>query len=103
MNVKMYRYRIQPDQIERFLDIQKRADWIYRKHINYRITHFQSRTDPAAWVETHWFPDADTAAAAAALAEREPELSRLFAEFVAVLDPADPRIKEEVLDDRSIR
>jgi hypothetical protein len=101
--IKIYRYRIQPERIDRFLEIQKRADWLYRKHLNYKINHCQCRTDPAQWIEMHWYPDEAALNAVDALAAQEPELARQFHDFLEVLDPADPKIHEELLDDRSIR
>lgn len=101
--VKLYRYRVPTEQASRFLDIQKRADWIYRKHVDYRVAHLQSPIDPAEWTEIHWYATQQALETAERLAEKEPQLAELFEEFLRVLDPLDTRIREERLMDRSIR
>ncbi len=103
MLVKIYRYRIRPERADAFLELQKQADQIYRRHVSYKVSHFRSQTDKAAWTEVHWYRDDATAAKADGLTKVEPELKRLFDEFLAMLDPADPAIHEELFDDLSIR
>lgn len=103
MLVKIYRYRIRPERADAFLSLQKQADQIYRKHVSYKVSHFRSQVDPWAWTEVQWFRDREMAQKADRLTQIEPELKKLFDEFMTMLDPADPEIHEELLDDLSIR
>lgn len=103
MLVKIYRYRVRPELADAFLELQKQADQIYRRHVSFKVSHFRSQADPAAWTEVHWYRDLDTASKADRLMVAEPELKRLFDEFLKMLDPKDSTIHEELLDDLSIR
>ena len=106
MFVKIYRYHIRPDKAKEFLDIQKRAGEIYRKHVSYRVVYLKSQKDPGTWLEIQWCAVEDTYRKAIDLINAEPGIKRLWQEFQAVLDPKDPKIQEEyyeqVLSENSV-
>lgn len=101
--IKIYRYRVQPGLVPQFLDIQRRADALYRESVDYSVSHYRSQSDPWQWTEVHRYPNAEMLAIASSLSERRPPLKTLFSEFLATLDPSDTSITEEVLDDCSIK
>jgi len=93
--VKIYRYHIRPNKTEEFLDIQKRAGKIYRKHVSYRVVYLKNKEDPRMWLEIQWCADEDTYRQAMNLINAEPGIKRLWQEFQEILDPSDPEIHEE--------
>ena len=100
--IKIYRYRIQPERVPQFLAIQRRADVLYREHVEYSVQHCRSRTDPWQWTEIHTYPNLEMLLKADSLTDHCAPLRDLFAEFLATLDPKDQAIGEEILEDHSI-
>ena len=103
MVVKIYRYKLLPHKPDEFLNIQRKADSIYSKHVDYQLKHFQERADPSKWVELHIYRSNDEAHCASLLSEKEPQLQGLFSQFLECLSPNDKSIDEKIYDDRSIR
>jgi hypothetical protein len=93
--VKIYRYHIQPNKTERFLDIQKRAGKIYSKHVSYRAVYLKNQENPGMWLELQWYADEDMYRKAMSLINAEPGIKKLWQEFQEILDPNDPEIQEE--------
>ena len=75
MPVKVYRYRVRPDAVERFLEIQRRADALYGQHVEYRQELLQSRDDPAEWLELHRFEDEEAYSSGLTRLNEEPEIA----------------------------
>ena len=98
MFVKIYRYHIQPGKTKEFLDIQKRAGEIYKKHVHYRAVYLQSKDDPGLWLEIQWCPDEDTYRCAMKSINAEPGIKELWETFQALLDKEKPDIQEECFE-----
>ena len=95
MYVKVYSYRIQPGKVKDFLDIQERADRIYKKHATYRVVHLQKVDDPCQWLEIQWYQDEAAYRRGVDLVNAEPEIKQLWQEFQSLLDLADNTVIEE--------
>jgi hypothetical protein len=89
VSVRAYRYRVHPDAVGRFLQIQRRADELYRRHVDYRQELLQSRDDPAEWLELHRFEDEHAYRAGLARLNEDPEIAELFAAFLETLEGGD--------------
>jgi predicted enzyme related to lactoylglutathione lyase len=100
--IKIYRYRIHPDRVPQFLDIQLQADVLYREHVDYIARHYRSKSDPWQWTEIHTYPTLEMLLKADSLTAQCHSLRDLFAEFLTTLDPRDQTIREEILEDCSI-
>jgi hypothetical protein len=85
VGARVYRYRVRPEAVERFLEIQRRADALYGQHVQYRQELLQSRDDPAEWLELHWFEDEEAYKAGLARLNENPEIAELFAGFLETL------------------
>lgn len=95
MYVKIYRYRIQPDKVGRYLEIQRQATVYTRDTFNYEISLLRSKEDPWEWTEIHRYWVKESFERASIVADSEPELKRLFPEFQRTMDPNDRGIKSE--------
>ncbi len=76
--VKTYRYSIQIDKVHQFLDIQKRADFLYKENLRYSQALYKMRGGSGQWLEIQTFPDFDTMQKADTLVDHVPELKELF-------------------------
>jgi hypothetical protein len=103
MITKIYRYRLKPGAWDSFVELQKRADTLYLKHVSYDVSFVRNLTDPQEITEIHIYKDINVANKANALNEVEPELSKLFSEFVQLLDPDHPEVKETQGETKKIR
>jgi predicted enzyme related to lactoylglutathione lyase len=101
--VKIYRYRIQPDKVPQFLNIQREADKLYREKVEYKLSHYQSESDSWQWTEIHHYPNREMLQIAENLSDEYPPLKLLFKEFLETLDPSDNSIGEEIYVDHSVR
>jgi len=95
--IKIYRYRVSPEKVNQFLEMQKQADSLYREHITYSIAYVRSVTDPWEWMEIHEYPDREMLSITEKLSE-DNRLKSLFQEFLNLLDPKDRNIREEVFE-----
>ncbi len=85
--VKIYRYRIDPSNAERCLELQERAHTMFAEHIHYHVVHLRSRVDPAEWLEIHWYPDEASHRSGMQQLQSMPEITQLWDEFQTLLDP----------------
>ena len=99
MFVKVYHYHIQPGKIDESLRIQERVKRIYDKHVRSRQLFLQNREDQSQWLEIHWYNDVNSYHAGQELINKEPELSTLWNEFQATLDPNNSAISEEYYEE----
>lgn len=90
MYVKILRYRVLPEQLQAFLEIQRRAAEIYRMHLPAETRYFQSSDDPAVWIEVHRYGDREAFLAVSQRLQHDPVVRRLWQEFQATLDPQYP-------------
>jgi len=95
MFVRLFRYRVRPEKLERYLTIQEQACQIYRRHESVRTSYFQAAGDPCTWLEVHWYPDEETCRRATEEINGDPQIPALWDEFQRALDPAvHPTIEE---------
>ncbi len=94
MITKVYQYQLAPDSWERFLELQKKADRLYSKHISYEICFVRNAENPSKITEIHSYPNASVSEKAMILNEIEPELNQLFRDFLQMLDPTNNKIEE---------
>ena len=96
--VRSYRYRIRPGREAEFLEIQREADALYRRHACVETRWLRREQDPCSWLELQRYKDEKEAARAASLDEDEPRLKELYARFQALLDPKTP-VREESFEE----
>ena len=96
MITKVYRYQLAPNSWDRFLEVQKKADALYSKHVSYEISFVRSEENPLQITEIHRYPDLASAKKTASLHSLEPELTVLFEAFTGLLDPAHSQIEEVI-------
>ncbi|MBX3411952.1 MAG: hypothetical protein KF708_04480 [Pirellulales bacterium] len=87
MFVRLFRYRVLPERLNRYLAIQEQAGNIYRRHDSVRTSYFQSAGDPCTWLEVHWYPDESTCRRVTEEISSEPVIAELWQEFQRTLDP----------------
>jgi hypothetical protein len=92
---KIYQYRISSERWNEFIEIQKRADILYKKHISYEVVYIQSHDIVGKITEIQTYPDRATAIKAEELINLEPELKNLFDKFCSLLVSSDNKIIEE--------
>jgi hypothetical protein len=92
--VKLYRYHIQPAQVQRFQLLQQADDRVYQRYVDY-VVLLQSQSEPGTWLEIHWHPDEANYNQVMLQIQHEPEINRLWQEFQSLLDPAHREIEEE--------
>lgn len=103
MIVKIYRYRVDPGKTGRFLEIQRKADELYRRHLEFEVRHLRSLDDPWEWMEIQCFASQKEFEQASNLADCEPRVAELFGEFLETLDPEDETIDELTFEEFSMR
>jgi hypothetical protein len=92
---KIYRYRVSPERWNEFIEIQKKAHTLYKKHISYEVVYIQSYESFGYITEIQTYPDRETAMMADRLINLEPELKILFDKFFSLLVLGDNKIIEE--------
>lgn len=95
MFVRICRYRILPDLLDKYLSVQRRVSEIYQAHSTEHASYFQSAFDPCEWIEIHHYPDQAACQTATARINREPAIMALWQEFQQTLDPNFPPVIEE--------
>ena len=83
------------------MKIQKEADQLYRKHVDYQIEYLNSHDDPWDWLEIQKFKSKSDAEKANRLDEVEPRLRELFEAFINVLDDKNKEVVLESFESRS--
>lgn len=94
MITKIYSYKLAPNTWDAFLQVQKQADVIYSRHVQYEIKFVRDSKDPLFILEIQTFKDPASAAIAEGLHAVEPELKGLFAKFAGMLDPDESEIEQ---------
>ena len=94
MMTKLYQYQLALDSWDGFVELQRRIDALYSKHISYEISFVRSSENPSKITEIHVYPDSTSLKKAESLHALEPELSNLFDVFVEMLDPTNKQIEE---------
>ena len=94
MVTKVYRYQLASGVWDDFLQLQKKADGIYSKHLAYDIVFIRDASCPMRIAEIHSYKNVETAQKAAHLHEIEPELRELFEKFRNLLAPESQQIDE---------
>lgn len=95
MFVRLFRYRVLPERLTRYLAIQEQAGNIYRRHEAVRTSYFQSAGDHCTWLEVHWYPDEAACRRITDEISKDPLIAELWAEFQRTLDPQfEPTIEE---------
>lgn len=96
--VKVYRYRIRPEQTEQCLALQDRAHKLYSELIHYHVVHLRNRENPSEWLEIHWYPDEETYRHGMELLATRPEAAELWREFQSMLEPPEQGIVPEYFE-----
>jgi len=95
MFVRLFRYRVLPERLTRYLAIQEQAANVYRRHEAVRTSYFQSAEDHCTWLEVHWYPDEAACRSMTEEISSEPLIAELWEEFQRTLDPqVEPTIEE---------
>jgi Mn-dependent DtxR family transcriptional regulator len=92
--IKVYRFRIQPNHEETYLAINRQANQIYERYLEFEQQTLRSKDDPGLIIEIHRYPDTEVYNKGIELINREPEIHRLYEQFLSILDPNDPSIEE---------
>ena len=95
MYVRICRYRVLPQQMERYMAIQRRASEISKKHGIGVATYFQSAHDPYEWMEVYRYSSQAACRVTIGGLSQQPEIMALWEEFQQVLDPAYSMVVEE--------
>jgi hypothetical protein len=92
---KIYRYKILSGKWNDFVEIQRQADLLYKKHLFYEVEYIRSLDDVNMITEIQTFPHQENALKAESLMNLEPEMKILFQKFKMLLDKDDNQIIEE--------
>jgi hypothetical protein len=90
MFVKTFSYRVRPDKLAVYLDIQDRVCRLYDQQLAERTAYLQNAQDPLCWVEIHWFTDRAACEVSTQRIKHDPDLQQLWYQFSGVLDPSWP-------------
>lgn len=96
--VKVYRYRIRPDQTEHCLALQDRAHRLYGQFVHYHVVHLRSKENPSEWLEIHWYPDEEAYRRGMEILRTRPEAAELWREFQTMLEPPEQGIVPEYFE-----
>jgi hypothetical protein len=81
--------------MERYLSVQRRAAEFYSRCGGEHVTYLQSEHDPNEWMEIHQYPSRATCVAVSNRLAQEPEMTALWDQFQATLDPYYPLMVDE--------
>ncbi|WP_195575824.1 hypothetical protein [Paenibacillus sp. 1001270B_150601_E10] len=95
MYVKVYRYHVQHDQIEKCLDIINESDLLYKQFVNYTMLIRRSHEHPSQLTEIHLYESEEDYVEAMRKMKDDARVQSLFEQFLNTLNPEDPEIKEE--------
>jgi len=95
---KIFKYKIGKTNEAEFFEIQKAADKIYRKHLDYHVYHLRSHLDSEEWLEIQVFSSKQDLELAENLHNKEPQLSELFSKFETILEEFPSPLSESVYD-----
>lgn len=102
MLIKIDRYRVRPDQLDRHQAIQTQVEALYRRLIHQPCLLLRSQDDPCRWVSIHWYPDEAAYHRRMKLMNAAPEAGALWQALQSTLDPNSPHIEEEYYDPVSV-
>ncbi len=95
MFVTTFRYRVRPEKLGDYLDVQRRAGEIYSQFVPNPPTFLQSAHDPCQWLELHWYADEATYKLVRLQLSQHPDIPSLWQAFQATLDGEFPGFLEE--------
>lgn len=95
MFVRAHRYRIQPERLDEYLEIQRRAHELDQALMPQRTVYLRHARDPYLWLELHWYASAEMCRLHEQQAQEHPQTSELWRAFQATLDPAFPSTVED--------
>ncbi|WP_028546978.1 hypothetical protein [Paenibacillus taiwanensis] len=95
MFIKIYRYYVQPSQLNKCLTIVDRSDQIYKTVVDYTMLHVRCEEEPTKFVEIQMYENEQVYEAAMDILNRNVELESLYQQFMAILDPQRPKVYEE--------
>ena len=90
MFVKIYRYRVLPTQMDKYLAVQERAARLYQMDADHEVIYLQSTSDACQWIEIHRYPDESSWRRSTDQLGAMVEVGALWNEFRSTLDPAFP-------------
>lgn len=95
MYVRICRYRVLPQLMERYMSIQRRAGAVCQAQGIGAATYFQSAHDPCEWMEVYRYTSQAACRVTTGTLAQQPEIMALWQEFQEVLDPGFSVIVEE--------
>ncbi|WP_053367661.1 hypothetical protein [Bacillus sp. FJAT-27245] len=95
MFVKVYEYHIQPDKIDEYLSIQKKASEMYSKFVDVQTIYLQSKVDHTKWLEISTYTNESEYTKAMSLLNEQKEIMELFEKFTSLQVEGMKNIKEE--------
>ncbi|MBT2687468.1 hypothetical protein J7I93_04645 [Bacillus sp. ISL-47] len=99
MFVKLYEYRIRPENEQELLDIQKKAGEIYRKYTEVQTSVLKSKEDQSKWTEISYFKSEEEYHNMLPLINQDDEIQELFKKFQSLLISS---IKEEDYEQKNL-
>jgi hypothetical protein len=91
--VKVYRYRVRAEAVERCLEVWARAQRLNARHVPMTSVHLRSAEDPELWLELDTFPDEESYRRGIELVNADPEHEDVWRELEAAL--AAPAVEGE--------
>ena len=92
---KIYRYQVAFDHWAQFVEIQKKAAALYRQHLCFEVEYIRAQGNSEKVIEIQTFFNDGDAKKAEDLVSIEPELKKLFQDFLTILDAKNTHIDEE--------
>ena len=103
MFVTTFRYRVRPEKLGDYLEVQRRASEIYAQVVPNPPLYSQSAKDPCQWLELHWYADEMAYRLIRNQLAQHPDIPTLWQAFQETLDPAFPGFLEEFREPASAR
>lgn len=95
MFVTTFRYRVRPEKLGDYLDVQRRASEIYAQLVPNPPLYLQSANDPCQWLELHWYTDDMAYRLIRNQLSQHPDIPALWQAFQETLDHTFPGFLEE--------
>ncbi|QCR32737.1 hypothetical protein [Lysinibacillus sp. SGAir0095] len=96
MFVKVYRYQIQEDKINHYLEIQQKVLKIYKEQLNIEVIYLQNQISPVNWIEMAFYKcEKEEYRKKIKLINEQNEIQEYFNAFQATLIPGTEIVEEE--------
>lgn len=99
MFVKMYIYHVNLARLAEYKMIMERADKLYRRYVNYELFYMESEEEPGKFIEIQTYASEELYEMGQKLIHKDPEITKLYQSFEAILAADHKQIQEETLRD----